>query len=61
MGMWTGCIAGALSDADYLEKLKVAGFEQAAVEPAHVSCGDDLVRMAGDLLASVEMPATTGT
>jgi SAM-dependent methyltransferase len=30
---WVGCVAGALRDTEYLEKLTRAGFEEAAVEP----------------------------
>src|SRR5512137_1813303 len=30
--LWIGCVAGALSDADYLSKLAAAGFEGAEIE-----------------------------
>jgi len=36
MLLWIGCIAGALEESEYLEKLKGAGFENAAVEPTRV-------------------------
>lgn len=32
MELWVGCVAGALSDAEYLAKLAAAGFEGAAIE-----------------------------
>lgn len=32
VGLWTGCVAGALRDEDYLDKLRSAGFEQASLE-----------------------------
>ena len=32
MALWTGCITGALLDEDYVAKLTVAGFTDAAVE-----------------------------
>ena len=32
MNLWVGCVAGALSDTEYLAKLRAAGFEQAAIE-----------------------------
>jgi arsenite methyltransferase len=32
MELWVGCIAGALTDAEYGEKLHAAGFEQIGVE-----------------------------
>lgn len=36
MLLWVGCIAGALEESEYLEKLKAAGFEDATVEPTRV-------------------------
>jgi ubiquinone/menaquinone biosynthesis C-methylase UbiE len=32
MNLWIGCVAGALSEGDYLAKLQAAGFENAAIE-----------------------------
>lgn len=32
VGLWTGCVAGALRDQEYLELLSAVGFEQATVE-----------------------------
>ena len=32
MELWVGCVAGALSDAEFLAKLAGAGFEDAAIE-----------------------------
>lgn len=34
--LWIGCIAGALSDADYRERLARAGFERIGIEPTRV-------------------------
>jgi len=34
--LWTGCIAGALSDSDYAEKLADAGFENIELEPTRI-------------------------
>ena len=34
--LWVGCIAGALEESEYLQKLKGAGFEDATVEPTRV-------------------------
>ena len=34
--LWVGCIAGALSDADYQQKLTAAGFEQVEIEPTRI-------------------------
>jgi arsenite methyltransferase len=34
--LWVGCIAGALRDQDYLNKLSAAGFESASIEPTRI-------------------------
>ena len=36
MLLWVGCIAGALSDTEYVEKLAKAGFESIDIEPTRV-------------------------
>ena len=36
MELWAGCVAGALSDREYLDKLAAAGFEGAAIEVTRV-------------------------
>ena len=36
MLLWVGCIAGALGDAEYNEKLAKAGFESINIEPTRV-------------------------
>jgi SAM-dependent methyltransferase len=36
MLLWVGCIAGALQDTEYLEKLTRAGFERVEIEPTRV-------------------------
>jgi SAM-dependent methyltransferase len=36
MLLWVGCIAGALQDAEYLDKLTRAGFERVEIEPTRV-------------------------
>ena len=36
MELWVGCIAGALEDKEYQEKLAQAGFESIEVEPTRV-------------------------
>ena len=41
MELWVGCVAGALSDADYLAKLQAAGFEQADIEVTRVYSVED--------------------
>ena len=34
--LWVGCIAGALRDTEYSEKLAAAGFEEISIEPTRV-------------------------
>jgi len=34
--LWVGCIAGALEESDYLNKLKGAGFAEAEIEPTRI-------------------------
>jgi arsenite methyltransferase len=36
MESWVGCVAGALKDSEYEEKLQDAGFEEIAIEPTRV-------------------------
>ncbi len=36
MELWVGCIAGALDEIEYREKLSRAGFEQVAIEPTRI-------------------------
>lgn len=48
IALWTGCVAGALSDKDYLDKLECAGFVDAGIEVTRVYGADD----ARDFLAA---------
>ncbi len=41
MELWVGCIAGAMQDAEYTEKLTKAGFESITIEPTRVYKIDD--------------------
>jgi SAM-dependent methyltransferase len=36
MELWVGCVAGALSEEQYLELLRAAGFEEIGLEPVRV-------------------------
>ena len=58
MGLWTGCVAGALVDEDYVEVLESAGFEEVEIQPTQVYERSDLVSMAGDILKSDRLPQT---
>jgi ubiquinone/menaquinone biosynthesis C-methylase UbiE len=41
MELWIGCVAGALSDAEYVGKLAAAGFAQTAIEVTRVYSVED--------------------
>jgi len=61
---WAGCVAGALEEQDYLERLRNAGFEDAAIEVTQSyvasieSCCDGLKLPAGIDLVSGFVRAT---
>ena len=58
MGLWTGCVAGALVEDDYTAQLARAGFEGIGIESVHVFDRADIERMAEDLLISGDLPST---
>jgi ubiquinone/menaquinone biosynthesis C-methylase UbiE len=41
MELWVGCIAGALKETDYVEKLTAAGFDGIDIEPTRVYSIED--------------------
>lgn len=45
VGLWTGCISGALLDTDYVARLAAAGFRNPTVEVTRAYTDDDLVDM----------------
>ncbi len=48
MELWVGCVAGALTDYEYVAKLARAGFESIEIEPTRVySIGDARTFLAG--------------
>jgi SAM-dependent methyltransferase len=49
MRLWTGCVAGALLDAEYVDKLTAAGFTDATVEVTRTYDRQDLLDLAADL------------
>ena len=49
MGLWTGCIAGALPEAVCRDELATAGFQDVAIEPTKVMNRSDLESMASEL------------
>ena len=52
MRLWTGCVAGALLDTEYIEKLTAAGFTDATVEVTRLYRRQDLIELAADLRAA---------
>ena len=56
VGLWTGCIAGALVDTEYTERLAAAGFAGASVEVTRRYRRDELEDLAASLTAD-DLPA----
>jgi len=48
MALWTGCVAGALEEQEYIAKLTAAGFEAASVEPTRIYSGEDAMSFLAD-------------
>jgi arsenite methyltransferase len=46
LNLWTGCVAGALVEADYVSKLRAAGFQDVTVEPTRIYTREDAAEMA---------------
>ena len=59
MGLWTGCVAGALVDTDYVTKLRSAGFHDVEIQQTLVHDRESIVRMASqlDLPADLDLQA----
>jgi len=55
---WTGCVAGALDEHEYVGKLERAGFVEAAVEPTRVYSGDDARSFLSNTNLDPDMVAT---
>lgn len=53
VGLWTGCVAGALVEGDYRAKLTAAGFTDVEIETTHVHDRHGLAQLA----ASLDVPA----
>nr|MBI3612625.1 arsenite methyltransferase [Nitrospirota bacterium] len=51
--LWIGCVAGALEESEYRDKLTTAGFENITIEPTRVYCAED----ARDFLAGAGLDA----
>lgn len=53
LGLWTGCVTGALRDTEYLAKLSAAGFVDTSVQVTRPYSDTDLDEMADGIDASV--------
>jgi SAM-dependent methyltransferase len=58
MELWVGCVAGALSDQDYLSKLTAAGFEGAAIEVTRVYTVEDAKEFLAGQCADLQQVAS---
>jgi SAM-dependent methyltransferase len=54
MPLWTGCVAGALEESEFIALLNAAGFENPSIEPTRVYTRDD----AAALLAGTGLDAS---
>ena len=52
--LWAGCIAGALRDTDYQEKLAKVGFEAIGIEPTRIYTGEDAREFLSDKGVNVD-------
>jgi hypothetical protein len=41
MALWTGCVAGALEEQEFIDLLKEVGFEHPSIEPTRIYTRDD--------------------
>jgi arsenite methyltransferase len=58
MELWIGCVAGALSDQDYLAKLASAGFEAAEIEVTRVYTVEDAKEFLAGQCADLQQVAS---
>ncbi len=45
MALWTGCVAGALEEQEFIQLLSEAGFENPSIEPTRVYTREDAVAL----------------
>ena len=57
LNLWTGCVAGALLEGDYVAKLRAAGFADIQVEPTRTYTKDDAAEMASSACCGVDHDA----
>ena len=56
MGLWTGCIAGALAEAEFRGELSAAGFEHVDIQPTRTMHRTDLESVASQLDSALLPP-----
>jgi len=56
VGLWTGCVAGALPEDAYRRELELAGFVGIEITPTNVYDRDGLTRMAQEVADSADAP-----
>jgi arsenite methyltransferase len=56
LNLWTGCVAGALVESDYVGKLRAAGFTDVSVEPTRIYGKDDVAEMAATACCAGDLP-----
>jgi SAM-dependent methyltransferase len=54
MELWTGCVAGALLETEYVAKLRAAGFTDVSIEPTRVYTKDDAAEMVASACCGAE-------
>ena len=59
IGLWTGCMAGALVVEDYAAKLRAAGFADVSIEPTRVFENEDVIALAAELSVDADLPEGT--
>jgi len=45
MALWTGCVAGALEEGEFLSLLREVGFEDASIEPTRLYTREDALTL----------------
>lgn len=62
MALWTGCVAGALDQEEFLTLLRDSGFTDAGIEPTREYCGGDAAQLLDDagLTGQVDPAAIDG-
>lgn len=60
LALWTGCVAGALVESDYVARLRAAGFTDVSVEPTRIYDREDTAEMASSCCGGDLRPTLAG-